>query len=54
MGSTAVRYLTQHMLTRPSTLECTHQAVVSDIIVHSYSVSTLYCYAYVVTKRRLK
>ena len=53
MGSTAVRYLTQHMFYRPYTLECTTQTVVSNI-GRSYSVSTLYCCAYVATKRRLK
>ena len=32
MGSTAVRYLTQQMLARLYTLECTQQAVVSDSV----------------------
>ena len=30
-GSTAVRYLMQYMLSRPYTLECTQQALVSAI-----------------------
>ena len=38
------------MLGRPYTLECTQQALVSDIM-HSYSVSTLNCCACVATKR---
>ena len=37
-GSTAVRYLIQWMLSRPYTLECTQQALVSEV-VHSYSVT---------------
>ena len=32
MGSTVVRYLIQEMLSREYTLECTQQALVSDIV----------------------
>ena len=32
MGSTAVRYMMQEMLSREYTLECTQQALVSDIV----------------------
>ena len=43
MGSTTVRYLIQWMSTRKYTLECTLQALVSDILfVHFCSVQ-LYC-----------
>ena len=40
MESTAVRYLMQLKLARPSTLECTTQALVSDI---NYNALVLYC-----------
>ena len=41
MGSTTVRYMMQAMLSREYTLECTQQALVSDI-VHFFLVQ-LYC-----------
>ena len=44
-GSTAVRYLIQWMLPRPYTLECTQQALVSDMCNRFWSIlqSTRYC-----------
>ena len=44
MGSTAVRYMMQEMLSRKYILECTLQALVSDI-VHFFLVQ-LYCSTY--------
>ena len=40
-GSTTVRYLIQWMLTRPYTLKCTQQAVVSGICTLNYFVSNI-------------
>ena len=40
MESTAVKYFMQRMLARPSTLECTTQALVSDI---NYNALVLCC-----------
>ena len=39
MGSTAARYRMQGMFSRPSTLECATQELVSDIIMNSYFIA---------------